>query len=177
VDANREHLQPWMPWAGGEPEPTETIVQRIRHFRARFDLDEEYLYGIFNLKETMVLGGTALHPRIGNGGIEIGYWIHFSHTRQGLATEVTAALTKVAFEIHHLQRVEIHCEPDNLASASIPRKLGFIHEATLKRRTKFADNDWRDSMIWTVFESQYRRSPSANINIRAFDVVGNELLK
>jgi len=177
VDANHEHLQPWMPWARGEPDPLESVIQRIRRYRARFDLDEEFVYGIFNLEETKVLGGAGLHPRVGDGGIEIGYWIHYSHTRQGLATEVNTALTRVAFEIHHLHRVEIHCEPDNLASASIPKKLGFIHEATLKQRSKFADNDWRDSMIWTLFESHYPKSPSAKVNIIAFDVVGNVLLK
>mgnify|MGYP006158626091 CR=1 FL=1 len=33
-----------------------------------------------------------------------------------------------------IDRVEIHCDPANVRSASVPRKLGFRHEATLHRR-------------------------------------------
>ncbi len=172
VDASREHLKPWMPWVGQEPEPVETIARRLRSFRGNFDLDENYIYGIFDLPEAQVLGGAGLHPRVGEGGIEIGYWIHVHATHQGLATEVAAALTRVAIEIHHLDRVEIHCEPANGASAAIPRKLGYTLEATLRRRSHFSETDRRDSMIWTLFASDYPQSPAANVPIQAWDASG-----
>lgn len=175
VDASREHLQPWMAWVGEEPEPLEPIAQRLRSFRGKFDLDENFIYGIFDLAETRVLGGTGLHPRLGEGGIEIGYWIHTNETRQGLATEVAAALTRVAFEIHQVDRVEIHCEPANLASAAVPRKLGYSYEGTLRRRSQFTQDDWRDSMIWTLFASDYPQSASAELPIQAWDAAGIQI--
>jgi RimJ/RimL family protein N-acetyltransferase len=123
-----------------------------------------------------VLGGTGLHPRAGEGGIEIGYWIHIDATGQGLATESSAALTKVAFEVHLLDRVEIHCEPANVASAAIPRKLGYSHEATLRRRSVFTKNDWRDSMVWTLFASNFPQSPAAKLPIQAWDAGGVKII-
>ena len=176
VDESREYLKPWMPWVGDEPESVSTITQRLREFRASFDRDENYIYGIFDLDETRVLGGTGLHPRSGEGGIEIGYWIRIGANGQGLATESSAALTKVAFEVHLLDRVEIHCEPANVASAAIPRKLGYSHEATLRRRSVFPKNDWRDSMVWTMFASDFSQSPAAKLPIQAWDAGGIKII-
>ncbi len=90
-------------------------------------------------------------------------------------TESTAALIKVAFEIIHIHRIEIHCDPRNTASAAVPRKLGFTHEGTLRAKTPFLD-DWSDSMIWGLIESEYPNSPAVKAEIKAFDAVGNTLL-
>src|SRR5688500_1778869 len=77
--ASVEHLRPWMPWIQQEPEELEAKVQRLRAFRARFDTDVDYVYAIFSPDEREVIGGTGLHPRIGEGGLEIGYWISAPH--------------------------------------------------------------------------------------------------
>lgn len=97
-------------------------TKRLRHFRALFDMDKDYVYAIFNQEETQVLGGSGLHTRLGKDVREIGYWIHIDHINQRYATETSAALTKVAFEIEGMDRVEIHCSPENPASATVPRK-------------------------------------------------------
>lgn len=170
-----DHLKPWMPWAHAEPEAFEVKVDRVQRFRGEFDLGEDFIYGIFNPDETLLLGGTGLHTRIGDGQLEIGYWIHKDYINQGLVTESTAALVKVAFEIVRIHRVEIHCDPGNLASAAIPRKLGFTHEGTLRAKTRFLDH-WSDSMIWGLLDVDYPDSPSCKAGIRVFDFRGNPML-
>jgi RimJ/RimL family protein N-acetyltransferase len=175
VTESLEHLKPWMPWAHNEPEPIELKVARLKRFRAQFDLGEDFIYGIFNMEETRLLGGTGLHSRIGEQQLEIGYWIHKDFINRGLITECTAALVKVAFEFIHIHRVEIHCDPGNLASAAVPRKLGFTHEGTLRAKTPFLDR-WSDSMIWGLLQAEYPTSPSHKVSIKVFDVRGNPLL-
>ena len=175
VSENVEHLKPWMPWAHAEPEPFENKVERVKRSCDLFDLGEDYVYGIFDPDETRLLGGTGLHTRIGDSQLEIGYWIHKDFTNQGLVTESTAALVKVAFEIIQIHRLEIHCDPGNLSSASIPRKLGFTHEGTLRAKTPFLDR-WSDSMIWGLLEQEYPHSPSRRAEIRVFDARGSQLL-
>ena len=81
----------------------------------------------------------------------------------------------MAFELYLVQRMEIHCAVENLASAAVPRKLGYVHEAT-RRRLAFANGGKSDSMIWTLFADEYPNTPSAAAEIKAFDVVGNKLL-
>ena len=172
---SREHLLPFMPWAAEEPQTIDQKVELTRRFRSRFDSGEDYVYGIFNRDESRVLGGTGLHTRIKGNALEIGYWLHKDFINQGLATETTAALTKVAFELYHVERLEIHCSVQNHASAAIPRKLGYTHEAT-RRGLGYANGKTSDAMIWTLLASEYANTDSVSANVRAFDVVGNSLL-
>ena len=175
VTANVEHLRPWMPWVYSEPEPLEEKVQRLKRFRGLFDLGQDFVYGIFNRENTKLLGGTGLHTRLGDSQLEIGYWLHKDYINQGRVTESTSALIRVAFELIGVHRVEIHCDPGNFASASVPRKLGFTHEGTLRAKTRFLDR-WTDSMIWGLLESEYPDSPSANAEIKVFDADGQQVL-
>lgn len=174
VDVDIPHLLPWMPWAVNEPTDLDAKVALLRGWRAKFDLDQDYVYGIFDRDETMALGSMGLHTRLGPNAREIGYWVRGDRVNQGIATEAAAALTRVAFEISGVQRVEIHCDVRNVASASVPRKLGFVHEANL-RRVSIAADGLHDRMIWTLFADEYPASPAARVEIRAFDALGRGL--
>jgi len=175
VTESLEHLRPWMPWIYNEPEPIEEKVKRLKRFRGDFDLGQNFTYGIFNPEETKLIGGTGLHTRLSGTELEIGYWIHKDYINRGLVTESTAALVKVAFEIIHVHRLEIHCDPGNFASAAIPRKPGFTHEGTLRAKTPFLDG-WSDSMIWGLLETEYPDSPSSKAELKAFDANGQQVL-
>ena len=172
--ASKEHLLPYMPWAEQEPQTVDEKLVRMRNFRSHFDRGEDYVYGIFTPDESRAVGGTGLHTRASGNALEIGYWIHKDFIRQGLATEVSAALTKVAFEIYHVDRMEIHCSVENIGSASVPRKLGYVHEAT-RRRLAFANGRQTDSMIWTLFADEYPNTPNAQAEIKAFDALGRPM--
>jgi len=117
-----------------------------------------------------------LHTRAGEHAREIGYWIHADFINQGLATESSAALTKVAFEIEGLDRLEIQCAPDNIRSAAIPKKLGFQLEATLRRRLHTDNAEPRDTMIWSLFAMDYPGSPGSKVKIEAYDAADRRLL-
>ncbi len=172
IDESIEHLQPWMPWASDEPEDLQVKIDRLRMFRGDFDLNRNYVYGIFDPEKKFLIGGCGLHPRIGFNALEIGYWIHVDHINKGYATEIAAALTRVAFEVEKVKRVEIHCDPENARSFSIPKKLGFTHEATLKRRNLNYKGEPIDSMIWTIFYDEFFKSTIKEKKIKAYDAIG-----
>ena len=100
----------------------------------QFDSGDNFVMGIFSPDESQQLGGTGLHPTADPGGLEIGYFIRESATRQGYVTESTAALTRLGFEVCGADRIEIRIDPANTASLGVPPKLGFVEEATLRRR-------------------------------------------
>ena len=176
IDASIDHLQPWMPWAMEEPTSLDTKIQRLRRFRGDFDLGNDFIYAIFDPGESKVIGGSGLHLRRGENAREIGYWIREDQINRGLATETAAALTRVAFEVDGVDRVEIHCGPNNVRSAAVPKKLGYQHEATLKRRMVDSDGELRDTMIWSLFAGDYPKSPSASSQIEAYDAAGRRIL-
>jgi RimJ/RimL family protein N-acetyltransferase len=176
VDGSIEHLLPWLPWAAGHPQELQEHIERLRTWRSHFDAGQDFVYGVFARDESRVLGGSGLHIRTRDKDArEIGYWIHKDFTNQGLATELSAALTRVAFEIDQVKRVEIHCLPENLRSAAVPRKLGFSHEATLHQRIPLEDGSQGDVMIWTLFAADYPTSPAASAQIEAFDAAGRRI--
>lgn len=172
---SREHLMRWLPWAADEPRPLDDRVELLRTFRGRFDLGEDFVYGILDPKERMVLGGTGLHTRAGPDALEIGYWIRASKVGKGFATEAAAALTKVAFELLAVDRVEIRVEPGNDASLAIPGKLGYRVEGTLRRRLPGADGTKRDVIVTSLFAAEYGKSPAARARLRAWDAAGRRM--
>lgn len=176
VDENIEHLKPWMPWVVEYPKALTAMVDMLRGFRARFDSGEDFIYGIFDRHETRALGGTGLHTRVGEQAREIGYWIDRRYTGRGFATETAAALTQVAFSVLHMQRVEIHCAVENLASAAIPPKLGYTLDAVLRKRNQLLDGRFHDSMVWSILREEYPGSYSAGLDIQAYDALGQPLL-
>ncbi len=176
VQRSLEHLRPWMPWVNSEPEPLQVKIDRLRKFRASFDLGQDFIYGIFTPDETQLIGGTGLHTRVGADGREIGYWIGVDFIGKGYATETAAALTRVAFEVDQVQRVEIHCDPANVRSANVARKLGYVHEATLRQRIANSAGQLRDAMIWSLLAEEYPASPAAALALEAFDSIGRRIL-
>jgi RimJ/RimL family protein N-acetyltransferase len=118
IEASIDHLRPWMPWIADEPR---TLAQRQAWIRE----GAVEAIGIFDEDNRTVIGGTGLHARIGDGGLEIGYWVRAERVGQGIATRVAAELTMAAFDRPGIERVEIHCDEANVASAAIPRALGF----------------------------------------------------
>ena len=176
IDSSLDHLRPWMPWAREEPQTLAAKVALLRRFRGQFDLNDDFVYGIFARDERRVLGGTGLHTRVGARAREIGYWIRADAEGRGYVTEAVAALTRVGFELDRLERIEIHCEPANVRSAGVPRRLGYVHEATLRGRVRDAGDRPRDVLVFTMFADAYPSSPAADAVAAAFDAAGARLL-
>ena len=176
IESSLDHLRPWMPWARAEPQQPEESVALLRRFRGQFDLGQDFVYGVFTRDGSEVVGGTGLHTSVGAGAFEIGYWIRASRIGAGFATELSAALTRVAFEVCDVDRVEIRVDPANERSATIPHKLGYQQEARLRRRLPDGDGEPRDAVVFTIFRDTYAGSPSAETPLEAFDAAGARVL-
>ena len=176
LDACDAHLRPMIPFMKDEPRSLQQTARWLREIRAAFDLGQMFRYAVFDAKEQKLLCENMLLARVGPGGLEIGYWTHKDAIGRGIANEATCAMIRVAFEIEKVKRVEIMCAPENSASASIPARLGFTHEATLKKRALDSDGEVRDLMVWSLFAEEYPSSPAAKITLRAFNCMGEIII-
>lgn len=173
VDVSLDALRQWTRWGQEEPRQLHETVQQLREVRGRFDLDQDHRYAILDSGGSVLLGNTGLHPQVGPRALAIGYWIRSNRAREGLATEAVAALTRVAFEICGIDRVEIHVEPANEASLGVPRKLGFVREATLRSRLAVrAGEPPGDIVVFSMFADTYPDSPAASARFTAYDAAG-----
>jgi ribosomal-protein-serine acetyltransferase len=129
VDANRDHLAEWMPWAAGQ-----TLEQTANFIHASLRRHAErngFEMGLI-LDERMI--GAA-----GFAGIDwvaratsVGYWLALEHQGRGLMTRAVKALVDHAFGELELHRVEIQAAEGNRRSRAIPERLGFQEEGTLR---------------------------------------------
>jgi ribosomal-protein-serine acetyltransferase len=123
VTRSVEHLRPWMAWIAHEPLSREQRLELIEVWAAAREAGGEANYGMWIGEQPV--GGCGLIPRIGAGGLEIGYWVHVDWTGRGLATRAARLLTAAAFELSGIDRVEIHHDRANVTSRRVPEKLGF----------------------------------------------------
>ena len=124
VNESLEHLAPWMAWAA-EPATEAGLATVFAAGEELWDRRRDFGYSVIEGSDERIVGGCGLHGRLDEHGLEIGYWIHVDRIGQGLATEVSRALTDAAFGIPGVERVRIQCDDRNVRSARVPEKLGY----------------------------------------------------
>lgn len=148
VNESAEHLRPWMPWAS-RPATVDSMRAFVAGAIADFDAGRTFGYVLLDPTETTIVGSTGLHTRRGPGSLEIGYWVHREWTRRGIASGAAGALTCAAFALDGIRRVEIRCDETNVASAAVPRRLGFQLESII-RRPPDAPGETDREMVWVA---------------------------
>lgn len=176
LDRSADHLRPWIPFMAQEPRSLDETADWLRGLRALFDRSEHFRYSVWTRDGAKLVGENMLLDRVGPGGLEIGYLTHLGFEGKGFAREATVAMIRLAFEVHGAERVEIHCAPENTASAAIPARLGFTCEAILAQRFRDTGGQQRDLMVWTLLAADYRRSSLGGQEVQAWDCLGRPLL-
>src|SRR3954464_1614621 len=91
-------------------------------------------------------GEVRIHSR-GHRQGEIAYGVHPSLWGRGLGTGIGHALLAIGFAELDLHRVHATCDPRNLGSARVLRRLGMTYEGRLRHTTLIRDG-WRDSEMF-----------------------------
>ena len=125
VGASLDYLKPWMAWATRDAAEPRTQRIRVAEADELWESGSDFIYSVLLWPDRTVVGEIGLHRRVGEGGMEIGYWIDVRYAGRGLGTEAARMLTGVALALPGVTRAEIHCDEANQASAAIPRKLGY----------------------------------------------------
>jgi RimJ/RimL family protein N-acetyltransferase len=155
IDANLDHLLPWIPWAVNEPSLLEDVERRIVGFGERFQTGPDWAFGIFRRSDDQFLGGIGFHARIGPRALEIGYWLDRHATGRGYITEAVVALTRLAFSFPDIDRLEIRCDPRNVPSNAVAERIGYRHAATLEKNSTVFPGEPRDTQVWELTRAGY----------------------
>jgi RimJ/RimL family protein N-acetyltransferase len=147
VGTSLDYLRPWMPWATPEAAERASQLARVAEADHNWESGIGYVYSVLTADNGTLVGEIALHRRPAEGSIELGYWIAASQAGQGYGTSAGKALTSVALALPGVDRVEIHCDAANVASAAIARKLGYRLERIEERHPETPGETGR-LMIW-----------------------------
>ena len=146
--ASLDNLRPWMPWAQAPP-TDESVLAFLQPSAEQFGGTAEANYAITMKTSGDYVGSCGLMPRVGPGALEIGYWVHSGYLRLGIATEATSLVANAALALPEIKRVEIHCDEANIASRTIPSRLGF-QLARIEPKEIEAPGEVGRSMIWVT---------------------------
>lgn len=111
----------------------------------RWEKNELYDYGIFRKSDNLYMGNVGVHSIQWKTEVcELGYWILGDFEGQGYVSEAVRAIEQACFA-NGFERVEIRCSSVNFRSASVPMRLGFLLEGTLRSNQK--DNGIRRNTL------------------------------
>ncbi len=146
IEANRDALACWMPWAAGQTlHDTLTFIRGTCEQLARND-------GF----QTAVIDHGRIVGMIGFHGISwqhrstsIGYWLAESVQGHGTMTDAVRALVDHAFGAWRLHRVEIRAGVNNTRSRAIPESLGFTQEGVAHEAERVGGR-YADQVVYAI---------------------------
>ena len=103
--------------------------------------------------------GEVLVRQPGHRNGEISYGLHPERWGRGYGTAIGRELLRIGFEELGLHRICGTCDPRNLGSAQVLRKLGMTYEGRL-RHTMLIRDGWRDSEMFSILEEEWRARPA-----------------
>lgn len=149
VSESLAELRPWMPWAI-EPPSLEFTIARLRHSLAKWITREDLLLHLYLKGTSTFVMGSGLH-RIDwrSQKFEIGYWVRTPFAGQGFVTEAVNGITAFCFKHLHANRVEIRCDAQNIRSAAVAKRCGFLQEGILRHDSLGMNNELRSTLIFS----------------------------
>lgn len=128
-------------WGPNTYEQTQVFVQAAVTATA-----DRWVFAV--LLDTEVVGSAQLKLR-GPSTAEIAYGVHPRVWGQGIATAAARELLRLGFGDHGRHRLLGTCDPRNLASAAVLRKIGMRYEGRM-RGTAYIRDGWRDSDLYAI---------------------------
>jgi ribosomal-protein-serine acetyltransferase len=132
IDANRAHLERWMPWVEHEHEAAD-VLPFIRATRRQI-ADNDGLQTAIVAPDGRIVGMVGSHSVDWlNRKSSIGYWLARDEQGRGTMTEAVRAHVGHAFGPWGLNRILIQAAVENARSRAIAERLGFREEGTLRQ--------------------------------------------
>ena len=152
IEANRDYLSPWMPWAAGQTlAGTEVFIRSA--IRQERDHDGFQLV----LVDRSEICGVAGFHRVDheNNTTSVGYWLAADRQGRGLMSRAVGALVSFAFDELGMHRIELRAAPANAPSRALAERLGFEEEGLLRDAERFGD-EYRDLVLYALLVNDPR---------------------
>jgi RimJ/RimL family protein N-acetyltransferase len=103
-----------------------------------------------------VLGGASLYAvELAERRAAVGYWLAPHARGRGVATCATRLLARWGFDRLGLERLELTCGPDNVASQRVAERCGFTREGVLRSHLRYKSGR-RDSVVYGLLPGELR---------------------
>jgi ribosomal-protein-alanine N-acetyltransferase len=147
----------YLPWDTAET--LEDAQTRMQRNIGMFYEKTGYTWGIVNKENNKMMGMCLLfHLNTEHHRAELGYALGSSWWRQGFAFEVTTRVVDFAFTDMDFHSLEAHIDPENVGSAKLLEKLGFVREAYFRENFYDAKTEtFGDTAIFSLLKSGWEK--------------------
>ncbi len=153
IDKNRDVFAPWLGWAKTTLKPEDTFD--FLHLCSKsWEEEKSFGYAIFH-SETFIGFISVLNVAISHKRAEIGYWLDTKHTGNGYIQEAVGLIEKELFD-NDFNKLIIHTDVNNIKSANVAKKLGYVHEGVLRQQIYSPSIDrYRDQNVFSKLKNEY----------------------
>lgn len=153
TNRSRAHLKEWLPWLDHiqkKEDTTKFIKSSLQGFSENRSLTTVILY---NEQVAGIAGYNSIDHS--NQTAYIGYWLGEEFQGNGIMTRVANALTAHAFEVLALNKVDIRAAVENQKSRSIPERLGYVQEGTI-RQAEWLYDHYVDHVVYGMLAAEWK---------------------
>lgn len=144
------------PGAGWRPHKDEAETKAI----IEMFLQEGNVWAVTTKTLDKVIGSIGLHNdlmRPGINGKMLGYAFSDAYWGHGIATEAAKAVIRHGFQSMGLEIISVVHYPDNLKSARVIEKCGFVKEGVLRMSRRIYNDTIRDAVCYSLLREEYDR--------------------
>jgi ribosomal-protein-serine acetyltransferase len=156
IDKSRTYLRRYLGFA--DLITLITAEDFIRRSREKFVKAGMGNFGVWQ-GEVLVGVVSLFHFSKNNRKCEVGYWIGQAFAGQGIITKAVSSLLDYAFSELGLNRIQLCCATDNLASRRIAEKLGFGFEG-LAREDRLLRGIRVTHEVWSLLAVDWNTQPA-----------------
>ncbi|MGE8080246.1 GNAT family N-acetyltransferase [Peribacillus loiseleuriae] len=152
---SREYLKEWLPWLNTTTKLEDTlefIKIALKDFAENKSLNTVIL---FKGKIVGVAGYNSINWS--NKTAYIGYWLGEDYQGNGIMTKVAKTLTDYAFSELNLNKVEIRAAVGNKKSRSIPERLNFVNEGSI-RQAEWLYDHYVDHVVYGILAEEWNKN-------------------
>ncbi len=130
----------------------------INRWNASYQESNAFRWGVFlKNKPNKLIGTVALHYwNKGSNSIELGADLIKEEWGKGYAKEFTSLIIEYAFNVLNINRLELRCDPRNLASVKIAEKFAFTYEGTLREYVFVEGKGYLDESVYSLLFREYK---------------------
>jgi ribosomal-protein-alanine N-acetyltransferase len=143
----------FMPW-----EVHKSIDETIEFFNKSeqlFKTSDCIDWGIELKNERKIIGGISIREwNDQNMCADVGYVLSKKYWGKGYTTEALKEVIKFGFENLNANRIEAHCDEDNIASYKVMEKAGMKYEGTLRRKV-LVKNKFVNMKFYSILRTEY----------------------
>jgi len=153
IEANRTYLARWLPWA-----PDHTLEKERQWVEGRIQakVDGTGSPPLLIYQGSLVgLTGVNCKDLLNRSG-SLGYYLAEAFQGRGIITRACRGALPYAFDTLGMNRVQISANLANTRSLAIPRRLGFVHEGTI-REVEFLNGRFQDSASYSMLASEWAK--------------------